>query len=664
MNFPLVEKTFYVLCLINWFLSATKSEDIYVSNKATKVKNCGLSEDVPCPTINAAIQIAKEHSQINIVPSDVAYKDCPVYVNKPVAFNGIRGNPVIDCGGKDAFIFNFGTKGPAKRKAKKIKEQPVIKLDVSNLKIQNSKTGFSFLKPTSNANLRLENIEFVKNDIDISWSNSYLCYLVMTNVKTFGSSGNAIDIKGCNKTTMLLSNTKFNGKYFRVISTDKSSTLDIKMDRVVFDMSSRAKEIVSTDSNKEIQFHSPMHIVTALKRTAVTIKASKFSNHFGERNSMINVTAFQKTKNGFTSPININFNNVTFSNNTVQNGGGGAISFNLSNKLTKNKPHIIVFNASTFIDNSASNGGAVWFSDWEKKKVQFNGSTFIDNKALGTEDENGNGGALFVLGGKFLIKISKFEGNMATKAGGTLYLYNKKVTSIKVSNSVFQNKRSWSRIEGGVMYFSDVPTFFSGKVVFNLSSSNSGESMFLYEGRPSLLRMSNTSVFICPKGYNYEEPKYIIKLKSSKQQKFFPVYHIFAFSCKPCQDLFYSTARGFRQANETETRGKCHVCPYGASCNGTIRARANFWGKVEGDKVKMIPCPKGYCCDREPCESYDSCRAHRTGTLCGHCSDGYTESMSSTKCFPNEECDKVWWLWPVFNVFGIFVILCFHQEVR
>lgn len=631
-----------------------------MSNKATKVKACG-SSDAPCSTINAAVQIAKEYSQITIMSSNVAYKDCPVYVNKSLDFNGIHGNPVIDCGGKDAFIFNFDPK------AKEIEEQSFIKLDVSNLKIQNSKTGFSFLKPTSNVNLRLKDIEFVKNDIDVSWRNSHLCYLVMTNVKIFGSSGNAIDIKGCNKTTMQLSNTKFDGKYFRVISTDKSSILDIKMDGVVFDMSSRAKEIVSTDSNKEIQFHSPMHIVTALERTAITIKASKFSNHFGERNSMINITAFQKklfikvTKN-LISRININFNDTIFSNNTVQNGSGGAISFNLGNQLTKKIKHSIIFNVSTFVGNSASSGGAVWFSSWEKKTVLFNGSTFIDNKALGTED--GHGGALFALGGKFLIQICKFKGNTATKAGGTLYLFKKGLASMTISDSVFRNKRSWSRIEGGVMYLNDVQTFFSGKVVFNLSSSNSGESMFLYEGRPSQLRMSNTSVFICPKGYNYEEPKYIIKLKSSKQQKFFPVYHIFAFSCKPCQDLFYSTARGFRQANETETRGKCYVCPYGASCNGTIRARANFWGKVEGDKVKMIPCPKGYCCDREPCESYDSCRAHRTGTLCGHCSDGYTESMSSTKCFPNEECNKAWWVWPVVNVFGIFVLLCFHQEVR
>ena len=599
------------------------------------------------------------------------YKECPVYVNIPLAFDGLRGKPLIDCGGKDAFIFNFNPK------AREIKKQPEIKLDVSNIKIQNSRAGFSFLKPTNNVNLHLKNIEFVDNEIDVSWRNSHLCYLVMTNVLATGRSGNGVEIEGCNKTTLQITETTFRGKYFKVNSTKKSSLLDIDMDGVIFDMSNRAKDIPSTDSDKkEAQFQSPVHIVTALERSSITMKASNFSNHLGDRNSMVNITAFKgkvirkpstgprkkSTKKRLISAINVNFNNVTFSRNRVKNGGGGAISFDLSNNLTEKNPHIIVFNATRFIGNSASNGGAVWFSAWAKKKVQFNDSTFIDNKAIGPEPD-GNGGALYGLGGKYTVKICKFSGNTATKAGGTLYLHNQKSTSIMVFKSVFQNKqRSWSRIDGDIMYFYDVQTTFLGQVMFNLTSSNSGEPMFVYNGRPTVLYMSNASVFTCPQGYNYEESKDTIRLKKKKNKA--PSYHSFAFTCKPCQDLFYSTTRGFWQVNGTEKRGKCYACPYGASCNGTIRARANFWGKIEGDKIEMVPCPKGYCCDREPCESYDSCQSHRTGTLCGHCSDGHTESMSSTQCFPNEDCNKAWWLWPIGNVIGIFFILCFHQEVR
>ena len=628
----------------------TRSANIYVSNRATKEKDCGMSEDDPCRTISAAVEIDKKGlSQITIISTGKKYQDCPILVNRPLAFKGLYGRPVIDCGGGDAFIFKF----VAKRK-----RQASIKLDVSNLKLQNSKAGFKFLGKTSFVNLRLENITFANNEVDVTWSDSPLCFLVMTNVYSFGRSGNAVEIKGCIKTILSLVKTKLHGKYFKVLSTLESYILKINMNEVTFDMSSRAN-----DSSKEVPSLSPVDIVTALKKTSITITSSTFLNHHGHRNGMISVTGFKKSKKGGT-PINIKFFNVSFMNSTALRGVGGAASFNITNKLNKTMKHSIIFKRCIFTGNAASNGGAVWFSSWGKKSVQFLECTFEDNKAHDKVEETGSGGALFALSGKFAITKCKFIGNAATKSGGTLYLFNKDVTTILITDSVFQNvRRSWSRIEGYVMYLNDVQTTFRERVIFNLSSANSGKPILLYEGRPTTLRMDNTSNFICPKGYNYNELKYTLATKRTKPD-YISSYHVFAFSCKPCPDLFYSTSRGSWLANGTETRGKCHACPYGASCNGTIRAIANFWGETREDKVEMIPCPKGYCCDREPCESYDSCRAHRTGRLCGHCSEGFTEGLSSTQCFPNEKCNGASWMWLMLSVIGIFIFFCFHQEVR
>ena len=655
--------------------------EIFVSNKAKDSQrnknNCGSKEE-PCSTIQEAIVNTKINNQITIEATDIPYTNCPVYVDKWLSFTGTDGKPLIDCEGNDAFKFTIESN------AKDIKNQSAVKIDVSNLKIQNSNAGFTFLKSTENVNLQLKQIEFKNNRVDVSWKNSKLAYLVMKHVSTSGPSGYGIHIEGCDTTKVQISNTKFYGKYCKFIATDKSSILNIDMDRVTFDMGSRVKTT----------HESPMQIVTTLVRTAITINTSSFINHVGKENSMMNITTFQKPslperqskkqtkkkskgtreegrrgpkikkKKGPEYAIIIKFEQVIFENNTIRNGSGGAIWFNFSIAGDAQKPPVVTFNGSSFIGNSALKGGAVWFSKWRNKMVIFNGTTFIGNKAVDDDGRGGEGGALFGLAGKYRIKFCKFQHNMATKSGGTLYLFNKISTSMIITNSTFQNQeRSWSRTEGDIMYLNDVQTFFLGKVVFNLSSANSGESMFLYEGKPSVLRISNMSVFICPKGFNYEEPKYTLKLGRTKP-KYYPTYHIFAFSCKPCQDLFYSTTRGLRQANLTAKNGECHQCPYGASCNGTIRARANFWGRMEGNKIEMVPCPKGYCCNREPCESYDSCRKHRTGTLCGHCMDGYTESMSSPACFKNEKCNGASWLWPIINVIVIFVFFCFHQEVR
>ena len=636
-----------------------------MSNKETvktTEKNCGLAEDNPCRTINAAIKNAKIHSDIIIEATKVPYDNCPFHVDKPLNFAGNNGKPVIDCSdAKNAFVFNYNPDDP------EIKQKSDIKLDVSSLKIQNSKTGFSFLKITRYGNLRLEDVDFIDNNIDISWvGGSHLCHLAMTNVNAVGHSGNGIEIEGCNTTKLEIAQTKFRGKYLKVVSTEKSSELDITIDEVTFDMSEREREI---ESKKQVVEHqSPLYIVTALEKSTIIIESCNFSGHLGDRHSMLNITAFKgqlkKKSKQYISRIEIKVNNTKFINNTVRNGVGAAAAFNLSNLLTKKVRNIIQFNVSTFIGNTALNGGAVWFSSWEKKKVRFNSSTFINNTAIHPED--GSGGALFGMGGKIEITFCKFRGNAATKFGGTLYLSTEGLMSMILSDSDFQNKPSWSSVEGDVMYLKNVESSFSGNVVFNLSSSNSGEEIFSYDGIPTVLKMENTTTFICPRGYSYEEAKHsrMLKPKRKKQKIWLTSYHIFAFTCKPCQDLFYTTKRGSWKANGTITRGECHKCPNGASCNGTIRARANFWGRIEGDEIKMIPCPKGYCCDEEPCGSYDSCRAHRTGTLCGHCSDGYTESMSSTQCFPNENCNKALWVWPVFNVLVIFIFLSFHQEVR
>ena len=664
MNLLSVAKILSVLCLIHWLLPVTDSENIFVSNKETekktaKKKECGSTED-PCRTINAAIQNAKANSDIIVEATKVPYNNCPFYVDKPLNFAGNKGKPVIDCDGRNAFIFNYNPDGPA------IQQKINIKLDVSRIKIQNSETGFSFLKKARYGNLRLKDVDFIDNDIDVSWVGaSHVCTVAMTNVNAVGHSGNGIEMEGCNKTVLQITQTKFRGKYLKVVSTEKSSELDITMDAVTFDMSERAKEIES--KKQPVEHQSPLYIVTALEQSTIIIERSNFSGHFGDRHSMLNITAFKgqpkKKSKQYISRIEIKVNNTKFINNTVQNGVGAAVAFNLSNLLTKNIRNIITFNVSTFIGNTALKGGAVWFSEWKKKTVLFNNSIFIDNKAIGSEDSSG--GALFGLGGRVGIKLSKFIGNTATKFGGALYLLAMGPITMKVYDSNFQNKPSWSRAGGDVMYLEGVTTYFYGNVVFNLSSSNSGESIFSYNGIPAVLRMESSTTFICPRGYNYEEAKHSVQLKPKKNQlNGFPTsYHIFAFTCQPCQDLFYTTGRGMLKVNSTEIRGTCHKCPYGASCNGTIRARANFWGKIEGDEIKMIPCPKGYCCNEEPCGSYDSCREHRTGTLCGHCSDGYTESMSSTQCFPNENCNKALWLWPVFNVVVIFVFLSFHQEI-
>lgn len=353
-------------------------------------------------------------------------------------------------------------------------------------------------------------------------------------------------------------------------------------------------------------------------------------------------------------PIVVKFQNVVFENNSVT-GDGGAVWLNVWFIEHITKPAAVHFEDCTFRANSAAfRGGALWFGSRIDKMIQFQNCSFHENRAYAPDA--GQGGAVFCTAGKIIIKNSYFQGNSASKRGGTMHIEGD--SSLNIADSTFENSHtSLKGIEGDVMFVDQKQTLFTGKITFDLQSANYQKSIFVFKGRPRILRMINsTTRFICPKGYNYEE----IALDTKMIRR--GLYHLFAFRCKPCQDLYYSVERGSQHVNGSKYWAKCYKCPYGASCNGTIRAKANFWGMVQGDRVEMVACPRGYCCDREPCLSYDTCRSHRTGTLCGRCEDGFSEGIGSTVCYPNEQCTSKSAWWPPFCVVAIFAFFLFQQE--
>ena len=87
----------------------------------------------------------------------------------------------------------------------------------------------------------------------------------------------------------------------------------------------------------------------------------------------------------------------------------------------------------------------------------------------------------------------------------------------------------------------------------------------------------------------------------------------------------------------------CSKCPVGAKCNGDIKPLANYWSYRSKDKVFILRCPSGYCCqDDESCQTLHSCNSNRSGTLCGVCEKNLAESLFDETCVPSEKCNT--WL--------------------
>ncbi len=85
---------------------------------------------------------------------------------------------------------------------------------------------------------------------------------------------------------------------------------------------------------------------------------------------------------------------------------------------------------------------------------------------------------------------------------------------------------------------------------------------------------------------------------------------------------------------------QCLACPNGAKCRGgSITALPGHWGFVWGGAVSMVRCPAGQCCESNTtCDGIDSCASGRKGTLCGRCEENLTESIISTQCVSNVDC--------------------------
>ena len=130
---------------------------------------------------------------------------------------------------------------------------------------------------------------------------------------------------------------------------------------------------------------------------------------------------------GIYTNHNINYNNLTFINNTANSGGG----------LYWDKSSVTIQNIK-FINNTASeNGGAVYVPQNNTKVMNNN---FTNNSAL-------NGGAIYVGASNVVITKNNFTNNSAER-GGAIYTSNK-VIGGSISSSYFnQNRADY----GGAIY--------------------------------------------------------------------------------------------------------------------------------------------------------------------------------------------------------------------
>ena len=143
---------------------------------------------------------------------------------------------------------------------------------------------------------------------------------------------------------------------------------------------------------------------------------------------------------------------------------------------------------------------------------------------------------------------------------------------------------------------------------------------------------------------------------------------VLKYSCLRCPLGFYSIRKGVSSGLIVNNTVTCLQCPFGASCiQGNIDAKPNFWGyPISSDPPSLlfIACPEHYCKKSTSAIGYNNCQGNRSGTLCGKCISGYSESLFSTECRMNEKCNNYWfWILMILLTTGLALYLLLKPPI-
>ena len=340
-----------------------------------------------------------------------------------------------------------------------------------------------------------------------------------------------------------------------------------------------------------------------------------------------------------------------------------------------NATSIVIFN-TTFKNCSGVYGGAIIADSCDN--ITINKSQFVENIAQVDPDNEirGRGGATSFFDSKVIFEETKFQRNTGF-FGGAVELFN--------SHATFRNcyaVDNFAESEGGFLYAGvganyvviqdsilnqtitglkkfkvlyKEASFIRGNSLEGLRIFNTTMEATPYDSNGPLLWVKTSTVvdfgkdnstsLTCPNGSKMEFLNYNLGHDGYTWQ----------FSCSACAGNSYSLQRGRAVGSRVVPGFQCLPCPFGANCSRNIIAKPNFWGFKEQmvpPVLKFALCPVGYCSPPNKTEfpKYNGCQGNRNGTLCGHCSDTYSETLYSAACRPSNKCND-YWFWPVALVY-------------
>ena len=418
----------------------------------------------------------------------------------------------------------------------------------------------------------------------------------------------------------------------------------------------------------------------------IYIQHSNFINNAVKFNSKGSGAAIQVTvtnyelQSDFSYSISVTMRNLTYVNNT-SDGDGGAVSLILPSSNSN-----VLITECQFIKNKCgrySRGGAIHFAYKPNPHMGFNHETFPNTKSSFPGNKMNPDGIVMSTAH---IEHCRFTDNIGGQ-GGSIYVGNSLpvVANLSLTNSTFfcctyVKDRKYPK--NGTFVISSIATEMN-YIHFAQNRDNEATACPIPSvvldnlGGPHLV--DNTQ-FVCIEGKitramegmeNYVNGS-VVSNKAYAPLDYivlycswctFPPYAVGNGSFKidtlsqfkedivkyGCNTRNYEDKYCYRFNHYTENLSPCNPCPFGADCsrNFQVAPRPNYWGYKHNGFLHFQNCPLGYCCNGidVTCDTINKCAFHRQSRLCGECEPGYTESLMSRTCIPDDQCND-WWIWP------------------
>ena len=299
--------------------------------------------------------------------------------------------------------------------------------------------------------------------------------------------------------------------------------------------------------------------------------------------------------------------------------------------------------------------------------VRFEDTIFEGNGGLNT-------GAVYLSNANSTFERCNFRNNFAIDNSGHVYsaygtgqvnfkgcIFSSTKVNMTISNVTLQKSTFFQSESGGPISIKNTT------MVSSAAQRNSYPVLDISNG--GYVSMDYSSTLQCPIGSQLllDNTTHFVHTEQNKSVCIVNVT-VLKYSCQLCSQGFYSIKKGLSYGlivNDTVT---CLQCPFGASCiQRNIDAKPNFWGyPISSDppSLRFIACPEHYCQKSTSGINYNNCQGNRSGTLCGKCTSGYSESLFSTECRMNEECNNYWfWILMILLTAGLALYLLLKPPI-